>query len=123
MAEVLLVHRPGPGYDDWTLPKGKLLAGEDPVEGALREVEEETGLKCQIQRFFGRTSYIDRKDRPKVVDYWVMEPVEGKFTPNLEVDTVGWLTVDEALEQLTYARDRDLLAECAGITYRRLIKA
>jgi 8-oxo-dGTP diphosphatase len=123
MAEVLLVHRPGPGYDDWTFPKGKLLAGEEPVEGALREVEEETGLKCRVQRFFGRTSYTDRKDRPKVVDYWVMEPVEGRFRPNVEVDTVRWLTVDEALELLTYPRDRDLLAEFAGITFRRLIEA
>ncbi len=39
--EICLVHRPK--YDDWSHPKGKLKRGEDPLAGALREVEEETG--------------------------------------------------------------------------------
>src|SRR2546423_4825291 len=42
--DVLLVHRPK--YEDWTLPKGKLDPGEGSEEAALREVEEETGLRC-----------------------------------------------------------------------------
>ena len=46
--EVLLVHRPR--YGDWTLPKGKLHRGESHEEGALREVEEETGLRCELGR-------------------------------------------------------------------------
>src|SRR5918998_4427047 len=45
---VLLVHRPR--YDDWTLPKGKLDAGESFEDAALREVEEETGLRCRFIR-------------------------------------------------------------------------
>lgn len=39
--EICLVHRPK--YDDWSHPKGKLKRAEDPLTGALREVEEETG--------------------------------------------------------------------------------
>ena len=39
-----MVHRPR--YDDWSLPKGKLDPGESFEEAALREVEEETGLRC-----------------------------------------------------------------------------
>ncbi len=39
--EVALVHRPK--YDDWSVPKGKLLPDEHPLVGALREVVEETG--------------------------------------------------------------------------------
>ena len=46
--QVLLVHRPR--YDDWTLPKGKLDAGESFEDAALREVEEETGLRCRLVR-------------------------------------------------------------------------
>ena len=43
---MLLVHRPK--YDDWTLPKGKREPGETDEECALREVEEETGLRCTL---------------------------------------------------------------------------
>src|SRR6478609_10274218 len=45
-ALVLLVHRPR--YDDWTFPKGKNESGERDEDAALREVEEETGLRCEL---------------------------------------------------------------------------
>ncbi|MFZ0217815.1 MAG: NUDIX hydrolase [Candidatus Dormiibacterota bacterium] len=105
--EILLVHRPG--YDDWSLPKGKLDPGETLEEAALREVEEETGLVCRLLRPFGHTVYRDRKGRVKVVRYWLMKAVGGRFAPSTEVDQVRWLTVPEALGVLTYPRDRDLL--------------
>ena len=43
--KVLLIHRPR--YDDWSFPKGKLDPGETHRQAALREVEEETGLRCR----------------------------------------------------------------------------
>ena len=46
--EVAVVHRPR--YDDWSLPKGKLEPGEEWEQAALREVEEETGLRCELVR-------------------------------------------------------------------------
>ena len=45
---VALVHRPR--YDDWSLPKGKLDAGEHPLEAAVREVREETGFPATVGR-------------------------------------------------------------------------
>src|SRR3954470_19701929 len=44
--ELVIVHRPR--YDDWSLPKGKLERGETEEQGALREVAEETGLRCKL---------------------------------------------------------------------------
>jgi 8-oxo-dGTP pyrophosphatase MutT (NUDIX family) len=105
--EVLLVHRPK--YDDWSFPKGKLDDGEDPLDGALREVEEETGLRCDALDSAGVTTYVDQRGRPKRVDYWLMRPREGAFTPTSEVDEVRWVPIREAEGSLTYAHDRALL--------------
>lgn len=108
--EVLLVHRPR--YDDWSLPKGKRDAGERDEDTALREVEEETGLRCVLGEHVGETRYRDSKGRDKVVQYWLMEPAADgtdSFTPNHEVDERRWCSVADAVQQLTYAHDRDLL--------------
>jgi 8-oxo-dGTP pyrophosphatase MutT (NUDIX family) len=106
---IALVHRPR--REDWSLPKGKLEPDETPEAGALREVLEETGLECKLDRFVGYTSYVDRRGRPKIVTYWVMEVVaEGPFAPGAEVDELRWVRLDEAVELLTYGRDRDLVA-------------
>jgi 8-oxo-dGTP pyrophosphatase MutT (NUDIX family) len=106
--EVLLVHRPR--YDDWSIPKGKLLPGEGDEEGALREVEEETGFRCRLGRELASSSYTDGRGRPKIVRYWLMEPVAGEFAAHAEVDEVRWLPIPEAEALLTYDRDRAVLA-------------
>lgn len=110
--EVLLVHRPR--YDDWSLPKGKGDPGERDEETALREVEEETGLRCELGTPAGQTRYRDSKGRDKLVLYWLMAPPAngdgvGSFVPNDEVDELRWYTIPEATERLTYAHDRKLL--------------
>ena len=110
--EVLVVHRPR--YDDWSLPKGKLAAGESHAEAALREVEEETGLRCAPGPELPSTSYRDRRDRPKVVRYWAMSPVAGRFAPSAEVDEVRWLPLAAASAVLTYGRDRTVLVALAA---------
>ncbi len=110
--EIAVVHRPR--YDDWSLPKGKLDPGEDPAAGALREVEEETGLRCRIGDEAGSVSYVDG-GRPKLVRYWLMDPESGTFVPGAEVDLLRWLPVDRALPVLSYAHDRAFLASIEGL--------
>ena len=110
--EVALVHRPA--YDDWSFPKGKLVEGEREEDAALREVEEETGLRCRLGRRLPSVTYRDRKGRPKVVSYWVMTPQSGSFHPTDEVDDLRWLPAGEALAILTYPHDRDLLREAVA---------
>ncbi|GAC1318279.1 MAG: hypothetical protein NVSMB25_07490 [Thermoleophilaceae bacterium] len=110
--EVAIVHRPR--YDDWSLPKGKLDAGEGFEEAALREVLEETGLRCRLERELGRTGYDDRKGRSKVVRYWSMSVIDGEFAPNDEVDELRWLAIDDARAMLSYAYDRELVERASS---------
>jgi 8-oxo-dGTP diphosphatase len=105
--EVLLVHRPA--YDDWSLPKGKARRGESDEDCALREVEEETGLVCELGPELPSASYRDARGRPKIVRYWAMRPVGGEARPCAEVDDVVWLPPDEARELLSWERDRVVL--------------
>ena len=102
-----VVHRPK--YDDWTLPKGKLDPGETFEAAALREVEEETRLRCELVRELPSTEYTVR-DRPKIVRYWLMRAVEAPgFAPNDEVDELRWLSAPDAAALLTYDRDKEVL--------------
>ncbi|MGH2772183.1 MAG: NUDIX hydrolase [Actinomycetota bacterium] len=113
--EVLLVHRPA--YDDWSFPKGKLDNGESFEECAVREVLEETGIRCELVRELSATSYVDRRGRPKVVRYWGMRPRGGKFSPNEEVDEARWMPVGRGSDLLSYEHDREMLREIGSLDY------
>ena len=105
--KVLLVHRPK--YDDWSFPKGKCGDGEGDEACALREVEEETGLRCELLDELGETRYRDARGRPKTVRYWRMEALGGEFVPHGEVDKIRWETPAAAAGLLTWSRDLPLL--------------
>ena len=109
---IAVAHRPR--YADWSLPKGKLDPGESWEDGALREVEEEIGIRARLGAELTAVGYDDRKGRAKVVRYWLMEPEhETTFTPNDEVDELRWLAPHEAAEVLTYPHDAELVAAAA----------
>lgn len=106
--DVLLVHRPQ--YDDWTFPKGKADGDESDEECALREVHEETGLRCALDDEIGVTDYVDAKGRKKRVRWWRMHPLtDDGFVANAEVDELRWLDANAARTFLTYERDLALL--------------
>jgi 8-oxo-dGTP diphosphatase len=110
--EIAVVHRPR--YDDWSLPKGKLDSGETWEDAALREVREEIGAVCELERELPPVWYVDNKGRRKCVRYWVMRALEVEFEPNDEVDELRWLPPAEAIGLLTYPHDRVTVAE-AGL--------
>ncbi len=107
--QVLVVHRPPP-RNDWSLPKGKLEDGERHRDAALREVHEETGMRCALGDRLTEISYATPKGEDKRVRWWAMtvEHDDG-FTPNREIDDRRWVTTSEAAALLTWGTDRSLL--------------
>jgi len=116
--ELLVVHRPR--YGDWSLPKGKLEAGESHEAAAVREVEEETGVRCRLGPELAHHAYVDRHGRDKVVRYWQMTPIDTReWHPNDEIDEVRWISAGDAAALLTYDADRGLIAGVVGSTQGR----
>jgi len=110
--ETALVHRPR--YDDWSFPKGKSLPGEHVLLTAVREVEEETGVRVALGRRLGSQSYL-ADGKPKRVEYWAARPVSPeRFTPNDETDALAWLPLAAARERLSYPRDHAMLEAFAA---------
>jgi 8-oxo-dGTP pyrophosphatase MutT (NUDIX family) len=127
-ARMLVVHRPR--YDDWSLPKGHLERGESPEAAALREVHEETGVRCTTVAPLGTTDHMVDAGR-KVVHWFLLRPVAESSpteredhpppgstpaltTPNPdddEVDVVRWCTADEANVLLSYDNELRLLTD------------
>jgi 8-oxo-dGTP pyrophosphatase MutT (NUDIX family) len=106
--EVLLIHRPR--YGDWSFPKGKVKSGESDEDGALRELEEEVGIRGTLGPELARTSYRDGRGRKKTVRYWAValpagaEPIAGDG-----VDDVRWLPLEAAADEVSWPRDRMVL--------------
>jgi 8-oxo-dGTP diphosphatase len=111
--EVLLVHRPR--WDDWSLPKGKVDAGEHIVEAAVREVDEETGYVPILGSPLPSSSY-SVQSQPKVVRYWAARVGhEEGFTPGDEIDQIAWVPEAEAARRLTYPRDAELVTRAISL--------
>jgi 8-oxo-(d)GTP phosphatase len=108
--EVVIIHRKR--YDDWTLPKGKVEAGEPVPVCAVREVQEETGVTIRLSVPLDSITYEAGNAGLKKVDYWggiVLDSV--RRAPDAEVDVVSWLPVRAALSRLTYSHDHFLVQQ------------
>jgi 8-oxo-dGTP pyrophosphatase MutT (NUDIX family) len=110
---VVVVHRST--YDDWTFPKGKAHRGESDEDCALREVEEETGLGCELEEELVGTTYRDSYGREKEVRYWAMRPVRGSLRASGEIDAARWLSPAEARVMLTHERDLAVLGSFLAV--------
>ena len=88
--EILIIHRDR--YRDWTLPKGKVEAGESVVACGAREVREETGVTIRLGTPLNTVLYPLSSGALKEVRYWNGHPLDvTKRAPDDEVDVVSWL--------------------------------
>src|SRR5205807_1822714 len=87
----------------------EILQAETEAEAALREVEEETGLRCSLGDELGLVSYEIGPGLTKSVRYWAMAATDGALAPAHEVDDARWVPEDAARAMLSYEHDRDVL--------------
>ena len=112
----------------WALPKGRIGEGEKPEATAVREVEEETGVRGRLVRKLGDVRYVYSWQGErifKVVSFFLLRyeaGTIGKLSAEYahEVADVQWLPLDEAPRLLAYTGERDMarkaLAHLAGET-------
>lgn len=103
---IAVIHRPG--YDDWSIPKGKLDPGETAPVAAAREVFEETGQRVHLGRRVAKVTY-PISSGTKEVRYWAARTRGGEFVPNKEADELLWLPPAQAAKRLSYPLDRKVL--------------
>jgi predicted NUDIX family NTP pyrophosphohydrolase len=123
--EVLLAHPGGPFWANkdrgaWSIPKGEYGAGEDPLEAAKREFEEETGFAANgIWHELGQV----RQAGGKIVSVWAFEgdcdpgnlisnrcqvewpPRSGSLIDFPEVDRGAWFSLTEARERILQSQE------------------
>ena len=103
------------GEELWTFPKGHIEKGEKVEEAALREVEEETGYRCEVVKPFERVQYYFRRDEQvtkKTVTWFLMKPLAktGTHDPE-EILETEWVSMEEARKRVQYKSDKTLLAK------------
>lgn len=101
-------------HKGWVFPKGLIgdnIKGEKSEDTAVREVEEETGVRGKIITKLSSPAtywYVwEGEKRFKTVDYFLMEYVSGDIKKHdHEMSAVEWLVTDEVLSRLTYKSDK-----------------
>ncbi len=110
---LLILHREG---NHWGFPKGKANPGETPLESATRELKEETGLivsSVLLQQPMTE-QYQFRRKRQFIVKSVQYFPAFVEGSLNLqeeEIRDAKWMTIPEALQQLTFKEARHILQE------------
>jgi len=107
----------------WVLPRGKLKRNERAVNGARREVVEETGHRVRVREFLGAIAYRAR-GRPKVVQFWRMQAqARPSYDLMKDIAAVEWLTLSAAIRRLSYPLEKLFLRNVGRRALKRRKRA
>jgi len=102
-------------FGHWTWPKGHIEKGETPDQAALREIEEETGLKkLEIIKEIGRQEYWfthGTKKRLKTVYIFLIKALEDEALKiqTSEIQAAKWFSPQDAIKKIEYEGSKALL--------------
>ncbi|MFZ2177613.1 MAG: NUDIX hydrolase [Rhodococcus sp. (in: high G+C Gram-positive bacteria)] len=109
----------------WSLPKGHIEQGETPEQTAIREVEEETGIRGSVLASLGSIDYwfvTDGRRIHKTVHHYLLRYLGGELSDeDVEVTEVAWVPLEELGSRLAYADERKL-AEIAGDLIAKMLQ-
>jgi len=114
------------GGNVWCLPKGLVDRGEKPEETAVREVNEETGLKGKIKDRIGEISYWyyikgENARCRKTVHFYLMEYMAGNTKDHdAEVDDAAWFPINDALNKVSYKGDKEIIEKAKGMIRKEM---
>jgi len=119
--EVLICGQEEP--EIWGLPKGTPARGEQIEETARREVREETGVECAIVESLDSIHYWFTRNNvrfSKTVYYFLMVPIGGDTSlHDREYDIVRWVPASEAVRQLSYDNEVELVRKAADVARKK----
>lgn len=105
----------------WGLPKGHVNRGETAEAAAMREVAEETGLEGAIVQHLATIEYWFRAGSSRVhkyVDLFLLRYERGEVRPQeAEVDDARWFPLEEALQRVSFDRERDVLTQVRDLLH------
>jgi 8-oxo-dGTP pyrophosphatase MutT (NUDIX family) len=121
--------RPGGKTDVWALPKGLVGKGESPADTALREVEEETGVRGRLVEKLGDVRYVYtwKGERVfKVVSFFLVRYSSGRLGDitdefRHEVAETRWLKLEDAPRLLAYRGEKEMAAKALQLTDGRAV--
>ena len=97
----------------WSLPKGHLEEGETAEDAAVREVEEETGIRSRLLAPLGTIDFwfiAENRRIHKTVHHYLLEAAGGELSDeDAEVVEVAWVPLADLRERMAYADERRLL--------------
>jgi len=118
--EQLLLVRRGqpPRAGEWSIPGGRVEAGETLREALVREVAEETGLTIAIDKLIDVVDFVERDAAGTVTAHYLLIDftarwIAGEARATSDLAECGWFSPEKAMKRVSWDETRRIIRESA----------